>query len=572
MTRRRAANLFLFCASLSVSQAFLSRFSFAPQRPPSKVAAGLHGELDAIFGSDNLTAGSVKWGEDDDYDVDRKEYSDRVVKLMDESEQSFRDKRKAKQWGDFANVSTSKELKEILSLKKMNIDVENERKAKIALQSGVEFMVLDPRDQGIMDDSGGLKIQAGSAKSWFADMDNELKEEWRALVGSRKAGEEDEEEEEEEESGASDVQVEVGGKIVARDALSGVRVGSAGGWSLEVFPGDFVVHRKYGIGRFDRTCLRPKTKLTPEEQLARDNRRAEVLTTELRKRKNGVTPEDIQAIRSKFGTETDTDPISNPQTTVLEITYSDAVVHVPVDRAYRLSRYRAGDAVIKPKLSRARSEAWSRAKKKAEENTLQLAQDVLALYATRETLYRQALDPAVEEQIKEFESTFQFTPPPDQIKCFEDVENDMVWRNRPMDRLVCGDVGFGKTEVAFRALYRVVANGRQAALLAPTSVLASQHYKNILKRFGPGTPFNVKATLLRRGAGKTTKTGALLREQIASGEIELIVGTHALLSHDVKYKDLGLLVVDEEQRFGVKQKERLKLICDGIDVLTLSAT
>lgn len=206
---------------------------------------------------------------------------------------------------------------------------------------------------------------------------------------------------------------------------------------MEVFPGDFVVHRKYGIGRFERTCLRPKTKLTAEEIKARDERRGEILATELRKRKS-FTPEELQEIRSRFGTEEDLDPISNPQTTVLEIAYADAVVHVPVDRAYRLSRYRAGDAVVKPKLSRARGEAWARAKRKVEENTIKLAEDVLALYSTRETLQRPPFDPSNEEAVTKFETTFPFEPTPDQIKCFEDCENDMVWRKRPMDRLVCG--------------------------------------------------------------------------------------------------------------------------------------
>ena len=141
-----------------------------------------------------------------------------------------------------------------------------------------------------------------------------------------------------------------------------------------------------------------------------------------------------------------------------------------------------------------------------------------------------------------------------------------------MDRLVCGDVGFGKTEVALRALFRCVANGRQAALLSPTGVLAAQHMKNVLSRMGDGTNFNFNVALLRGGMGKNTKVGKALRDQISSGEVQLIVGTHALLSAGLKFKDLGLLVVDEEQRFGVKQKERLKLICSGIDVLTLSAT
>lgn len=173
--------------------------------------------------------------------------------------------------------------------------------------------------------------------------------------------------------------------------------------------------------------------------------------------------------------------------------------------------------------------------------------------------------------MREFEKTFPFEPTPDQEKCFEAVENDMVWRSRPMDRLVCGDVGFGKTEVALRAIFRCVVNGRQAALLSPTGVLAAQHMKNVVKRMGMNV-FDFNIALLRGGMGKNTKVGREIREQIANGDIDVIVGTHALLSTGMKFKDLGLLVVDEEQRFGVKQKERLKLISNGIDVLTLSAT
>jgi transcription-repair coupling factor (superfamily II helicase) len=223
-------------------------------------------------------------------------------------------------------------------------------------------------------------------------------------------------------------------------------------------------------------------------------------------------------------------------------------------------------------LSRVKGEAWSKAKNKVEANTIQMAQDVLALYATRETLNRSPFQPSKEMEVKTFEKTFVFEPTPDQVTCFENVENDMVWRNRPMDRLVCGDVGFGKTEVAMRALFRAVVNGRQCALLAPTGVLAAQHYKTVVKRMGPDTPFNVSVTLLRGGMGKNTKTGREIRGKIADGSFQLIVGTHALLGNDLQFQDLGLLVVDEEQRFGVKQKERLKLICNGVDVLTLSAT
>ncbi|OEU16103.1 P-loop containing nucleoside triphosphate hydrolase protein, partial [Fragilariopsis cylindrus CCMP1102] len=256
----------------------------------------------------------------------------------------------------------------------------------------------------------------------------------------------------------------------------------------------------------------------------------------------------------------------------LEITYADGIVHVPVDRAYRLSRYRAGDAAVKPRLSKVRGDQWRNARKKVEASTLELAQDVLALYATRETLQRQPFDPDNEGKVKEFEKTFRFEPTSDQNKCFEDVENDMVWRSRPMDRLICGDVGFGKTEVAIRALFRTVTNGRQSAMLAPTGVLASQHFKNICKRVGEDSEYGFRVGLLRGGMTANTKVGREIRGKIEDGHFDIIIGTHALLSKSLKFKDLGLLVVDEEQRFGVKQKERLKLICEGVDVLTLSAT
>ena len=361
----------------------------------------------------------------------------------------------------------------------------------------------------------------------------------------------------------------VNGKLTSLEQLMGISVGSAGGWSLEVYPGDFVVHRKYGIGQYEKTVLKPKTKLTMEEREAVDSRRKEIIN-QLMQEGKGV--EDIQKVVETFGTEYDTDPISNPLSTLLEIKYSDVVVHVPIERAYRLSRYRAGDAAIKPRLSRVKGEAWSKAKQKVEVSTVQMAEDVLALYATRETLNRSPFDPSLEGKVKEFAKTFAFDPTPDQKKCFEDVENDMVWRSRPMDRLICGDVGFGKTEVAMRALFRAVVNGRQAALLAPTGVLAAQHYKNIVKRVGEGTEYGFRVALLRGGMGKNTKKGRELRAAIAAGDVDLVIGTHALLSNGMSFKHLGLLTIDEEQRFGVNQKERLKLICNCVDVLTLSAT
>jgi transcription-repair coupling factor (superfamily II helicase) len=124
--------------------------------------------------------------------------------------------------------------------------------------------------------------------------------------------------------------------------------------------------------------------------------------------------------------------------------------------------------------------------------------------------------------MREFEKTFIYEPTPDQYKCFEAAENDMVWRNRPMDRLVCGDVGFGKTEVALRALFRCVVNGRQGALLSPTGVLAAQHMKTVIRRMGPDTEFGFNIAVLRGGMGKNTKVGKAIREQISAGEIDIL--------------------------------------------------
>jgi transcription-repair coupling factor (superfamily II helicase) len=586
--------------------------------------------------SDTTIGNSVSWGEDEDDTIERQNVRNQVDQLVRETERTYLQERKAQQWGQFAQVQNTTDYQKVLQQERQRIQQEFQQKQLLAQSSGIAFEVLEPRfddptttTMTTMSTTSTFendKIQIGkrnlkdstvsSLLPWHTEIDEDLAEEWNALLtnGGKNTGsklnkksngskipnvtnigsDDDDDNDNDDESDDDDtsqqaeqtlslppspddvVREKRTGKLVARDALAGIRVGSAGGWTLEVFPGDYVVHRKYGIGRFERTCLRPKTKLTPQEKEAQSQRRAETLTIELRKIQSetgrDVTLDEIQRIRSKFGTEEDTDPISNPQATVLEITYDDAVVHVPVDRAYRISRYRSGDAAVKPKLSRVRGEAWTNAKRKVEANTMEMAQDVLALYATRETLNRPPFDPAMEQKVKEFEESFNFTPTPDQCKCFEDIENDMIWRNRPMDRLVCGDVGFGKTEVAIRAIYRCIVNGRQAALLAPTGVLAAQHYKNVMKRMGPGTLYNITIGMLRGGTNRASKAGREVRDAIRDGEVQLIIGTHALLANDLQFNDLGLLVVDEEQRFGVKQKERLKLICNGIDVLTLSAT
>lgn len=345
----------------------------------------------------------------------------------------------------------------------------------------------------------------------------------------------------------------------------GTFVGSAAGWSLEVFPGDFVVHRKYGIGRFEGIVLKDK-KLNKEQRSKESMLKQKIVN---KARAKGATEPQIKELFEKMK---DKHFVEREKITVLELKFADALLHVPIDKAYRLSRYRAGETVVKPKLSKMKGDTWKKQTEKVLQSTKVLAEDVLALYATRETLSREPFKPEFEEDVKKFGESFQYEPTPDQEGCFEAIENDMVWRRRPMDRLVCGDVGFGKTEVALRAIFRCIANGRQVAFLAPTSVLAAQHMKTAVARMGPDTPFNVTCGLLRGGVGPNTKAGKALRSQIKSGEIQLIVGTHAILSKGVSFKDIGLLVIDEEQRFGVKQKERLKLISEGIDVLTLSAT
>lgn len=497
--------------------------------------------------SNTYNAQEATFGEED---AEARERQRTIRQFLAKDDEEWKQERRKKLLGKYANVSSKEEMEKLNEEIRMEIEQENKRKSELAQSQGITFDIIEkdvlPTEESNFKPSN---IKGKSQASWFEELDQEIQS--NSGLGDNEDG----------------PQI-VNGKLVSREEQQGIRVGSAGGWTLEIYPGDFVVHRKYGIGRFEKTVIKPKTKLSKEEKEAQASRRNEMVKQMVQERKDAS---EIDSIVSKFGTEDDLDPISNPQQTVLEVAYSDAMVHIPVDKAYRLSRYRAGDAVIKPRLSRIKGEAWNRAKQKVEEDTLQMAQDVLALYATREILTRTPFDPTKEVMVREFEKTFPFEPTADQIKCFEAVENDMVWRSRPMDRLVCGDVGFGKTEVALRAIFRCVANGRQAALLSPTGVLAAQHMKNVVKRMGLNT-FDFNIALLRGGMGKNTKVGRELREQIASGDVDVIVGTHALLSSGMKFKDLGLLVVDEEQRFGVKQKERLKLISNGIDVLTLSAT
>ena len=239
-------------------------------------------------------------------------------------------------------------------------------------------------------------------------------------------------------------------------------------------------------------------------------------------------------------------------------------LYVPVDQIDRVSRYiGAGDAA--PQLTRLGTQEWERAKRKARAAVQDLADDLLALYAQRQLSRGHAFSPDGDWQ-RELEDAFPYVETPDQLKALIDVKHDMELI-QPMDRLICGDVGFGKTEVALRAAFKAIQDGKQVAVLVPTTVLAQQHFDTFIRRIAA---FPVKIEMISRF--RSAKEQAAIIQKLASGEIDVIIGTHRLLSKDIHFKDLGLLVVDEEQRFGVRHKERIKQMRANVDVLTLTAT
>lgn len=239
-------------------------------------------------------------------------------------------------------------------------------------------------------------------------------------------------------------------------------------------------------------------------------------------------------------------------------------VYVPTDQSGLLQKY-VGQEGKKPKLSKLGSNEWNRVKSKVKASVQGLAEELLAIYAARQSQRGHAFPPDTPWQI-EFEEAFPFEETPDQLKSIREVKKDME-KPRPMDRLLCGDVGYGKTEVAIRAAFKAVSDGKQVAVLVPTTVLAQQHYTTFRERF-EGFAVNV-AVLSRFRSAKEQKA---ILEDTANGRVDIIIGTHRLLSKDVRFKDLGLLIVDEEQRFGVVHKEKLKKLRQTVDVLTLTAT
>lgn len=239
-------------------------------------------------------------------------------------------------------------------------------------------------------------------------------------------------------------------------------------------------------------------------------------------------------------------------------------LYVPIDQADKVNKYIGADESA-PKLTRLGSSEWNTLTRKVKEETQKIAKELLTLYAQREMSqgYKYADDDEIQRQ---FEESFPYEETPGQIKAFLDVKRDME-KPKPMDRLVCGDVGFGKTEVAMRAAFKAVRNGKQVAMVSPITILTDQHYRAFKKRM---EIFDVRVEMLSRF--KTAKEAQEIVKKLSRGEVDVIIGTHRLLQDDIVFKNLGLVIIDEEQRFGVKQKEKLKELRSEVDILTLTAT
>ena len=239
-------------------------------------------------------------------------------------------------------------------------------------------------------------------------------------------------------------------------------------------------------------------------------------------------------------------------------------LHIPAEQINLLVRYR-GSGSIKPKLSRMGGKDWENTKSRVKKEVEQVAYDLLRLYARRKMQKGIQFLPDTTWQV-EMEEAFEYTETPDQMKAINDVKADME-SDKPMDRLICGDVGFGKTEVAMRAIFKAVTSGKQVAVVVPTTILALQHFQTISERF---KPFGVDVELMSRF--RTSKEQKETIKHLATGKCDVVIGTHRLLQDGIVFKDLGLLVIDEEHRFGVRHKEKLKQLRENIDIITMSAT
>src|SRR5438067_311349 len=253
----------------------------------------------------------------------------------------------------------------------------------------------------------------------------------------------------------------------------------------------------------------------------------------------------------------------NAEFMVLE--YADAAkLYVPLTRLDLVQKYRSSEGA-KPPLSHLGTAAWAKTKARVRKAMKDMADELLKLYAERKTAEGHSF-PEGNEFVREFEDAFEFNETDDQAQAITDVMRDME-SSQPMDRLLCGDVGYGKTEVAMRAAFKAISDNKQVAVLAPTTVLAFQHYETFKQRFGP---FPVTIEMISRF--RNPKQQKEILQKAEAGKIDILIGTHRILSKDLKFADLGLLIVDEEQRFGVRHKERIKQMRTNVDVLTLTAT
>lgn len=249
----------------------------------------------------------------------------------------------------------------------------------------------------------------------------------------------------------------------------------------------------------------------------------------------------------------------------IKIKYADdAILYVPTSDLDSVRKYIGGDR-IKPKVNKLGTRDWEKAKAKVKNNLREVAEELIELYAKRENAVGFAFSEDTPWQ-KEFEDKFPYQETDDQLRCIEEVKSDME-KSKPMDRLLCGDVGYGKTEVAMRAAFKAAMDGKQVAYLAPTTVLAEQQYQEFKKRM---KDFPVRVEILNRF--KTQKYQNEVIRKLKLGEVDILIGTHRILGKDVQFKDLGLLIIDEEHRFGVKAKEKIKQMKMSIDVLTMTAT
>lgn len=250
----------------------------------------------------------------------------------------------------------------------------------------------------------------------------------------------------------------------------------------------------------------------------------------------------------------------------LKIQYKGSdTLYVPVDQLNLLYKYSGKTDEKTVKVNRLGTQEWTRQKQKVKASTDELAKELIKLYAQREEVAGHAFAEDTPWQ-REFEDTFRYTETTDQLRSIEEVKSDME-KSAPMDRLLCGDVGFGKTEVALRAAFKAVCDSKQVVYLCPTTILAMQHYETFKSRMAD---FPITVEMLSRF--RTPKQQTEILKQLKDGRVDIIIGTHRLLSEDVKFKDLGLLIIDEEQRFGVAHKEKIKALKTNVDVLTMTAT